>query len=141
MSRLASRSKIPPQLGEPFGVLPELSRALALCHVSLRYDTSRPAFAADGSHVNHSELCCYGKIARTCDSVYPAERARSEQSLSAGKDLVQRILKMRRGFRKILPHLIDVFFVAFLDLFAKQFLERAIAQPFITPLRKVRHQV
>jgi hypothetical protein len=52
VSRLASRSKIPPQLGESLGVLPELSRALALCHVSLRYDTSRPAFAADGSYVN-----------------------------------------------------------------------------------------
>jgi hypothetical protein len=68
-------------------------------------------------------------------------RERSEQSLSAGKDLVQRILKMRRGFRKILPHLVDVFLVALLDLFAKQFLERAIAQAFIAPLRKVRHQV
>jgi hypothetical protein len=33
--------------------LPELSRALALCHVSLRYETSRPAVAADGSKVNH----------------------------------------------------------------------------------------
>jgi hypothetical protein len=70
-----------------------------------------------------------------------AVRARSEQSLSAGKDLVQRILKMRRRFRKILPHLIDVFLVALLDLFAKQLLERAITQPFIAPLRKVRHQI
>jgi hypothetical protein len=112
---LPSRSKVPPQLGESLGVLPELSRALAVCHCSLLYDTSRPAHAADGSSVMHP---CHLQDSGTRQRRIP-RAFRLEDLLAAGEDLVERFLEMRRRISELLADLLDVFLVALLDLFAE----------------------
>jgi hypothetical protein len=64
-----------------------------------------------------------------------------EELPAAGEYVVQRILKMRRGAGKVTPDLIDVFFVALLDLVPEQRLERSVAQPLRVPGRVIRNDV
>src|SRR5512146_2881643 len=137
VSRLPSRSKIPPQLGESLGVLPELSRALALCHCSLLYDTSRPAHAADGSSVIHP---CLLQDSGTRQRRIP-RATRSEALLTAGEDLVERLLEMRGRVGELLPDLLDVFLVALLDLFTEELTQCSGSESLLATLRVVRHEI
>src|SRR5688572_17818722 len=117
VSRFRSRSKVPPQLEQPALGVSEPTRALGLCHC-LRphrgeYDTSRPPGGERlGCH------CVWLKIAVTGASNHPATtKLSSEHFLPARENVVQRILEVRRRFGELLPDLVDVLFVALLDLF------------------------
>ena len=48
---------------------------------------------------------------------------------------------MRRRLGELFPHLFDILLVTLLDLFAKQLLERSVAQSFFPFLREVRDDV
>jgi hypothetical protein len=54
MSRLPSRSKKPPQLGELIGVLPQLSRALAFSHDDFLTKVHEPS-PFDGGRLEDSD--------------------------------------------------------------------------------------
>jgi hypothetical protein len=64
-----------------------------------------------------------------------------KQLSPAAKDLVQRVLKMRRTFGQLAANLLDEFLVALLDLLAEELSQRAIAQAVLLLLRMIRHQV
>ncbi len=51
-----------------------------------------------------------------------------EKLFSACENVVQRILKMRRGPGKVASNLVDILLVALLDLVAEQSLESPVAQ-------------
>jgi hypothetical protein len=139
VSRLASRSKVPPQLGEPLGVLPELSRALALCHVLLLYDTSRPALGRTARWVN----CRRYEDSR--NSLFRVVRGSAatdlEDLLAARENVIQGVLKMRRAVGELPTNLIDVLLVALFDFLPKQLLQRSIANTFIATLREVDDEI
>src|SRR3954469_16221888 len=130
VSRLASRSKVPPQLGQPVGELLELLGPIGFSHcrsvLHVRNEPSRTARTA-----RRGDLSSGAK-----DSA-----ARLENLLARREDVVQRVLKVRGRFREILSDLIDEFLVTLLDLLAKDLFQSAIAQPVVPLLRKVRHQI
>ena len=64
-----------------------------------------------------------------------------EHLATGGENLVQRILKVRRRIRELSADLIDVLFATLFDLFFEKLAERAVAQAFLAPLRKVGHEI
>src|SRR4051812_40498483 len=111
-------------------------RALAFRHDSLRL-CDEPSRGSAGRLVSLSTL---GKIAATLTLLYPALSA-AEHLLPACENVVERIDKMGRRLREFPPDLFDEFLVALPDLFSKEILECAVAQPFVLLLRKIRHQI
>ena len=61
--------------------------------------------------------------------------------MSAGEKIVEGFLEVRGVLRDLAADLIDVLLVALLDLFPKNLLERAVAEPFFSLLWEVRDHV
>ncbi len=83
------------------------------------------------------------KIATAVVSNHPATHARSclEHFLAPSENVVQGVLEVRCRFGKLLSDLLDVLFVALLDLLSKQLLQRTRTHSLIAFLRMVRHHV
>ena len=64
-----------------------------------------------------------------------------EQPLTAGENLVQRFLKMLRGFREVLAHLLHVLLVTLLYFITEELLQRAGTQPFFPLVRVIHNHV
>ena len=80
----------------------------------------------------------YRKIVRLGAHYYPA---RSEHFLPAGEDVIQRVLKVRRGFGELATDLLHVFLVALLNLLLEELLECAIPYSFLALLWKVGNEI
>lgn len=63
--------------------------------------------------------CTWSKIASSTSLLYPASPA-GEDLLSAGENVVERVLKVCRGFGELASDLFDEFLIALLDLFAEK---------------------
>ena len=68
--------------------------------------------------------------------LYPASAA-GEDFLAARENIVERILKVCRGFSELLSDLIHELLIALLDLFFEELLERAVTQSFFFLLWEV----
>ena len=64
-----------------------------------------------------------------------------EHLLAPGKNVIQRILEVRRRLGELFADLLDVFLVALLDLLAEELFQRAPAHALITLLRMIGHHV
>ena len=68
-------------------------------------------------------------------------KARLKDLLSAGENLVERVLEVIRRLREFLTNLVGVFLKAFLDFFLEYFLQCSVPNPFLPFCRKVGDQV
>ena len=79
------------------------------------------------------------KIAPRDAGNYPD--GRSKYLLATREQIVQGILKVRRGLRELASDLHDILLVALLNFILEELLQRAIAQTLLPLLRKVRDQI
>src|SRR5678815_1540087 len=70
-----------------------------------------------------------------------AARGPLEHRLTAGEDLVERVLEVRGAVGELAPHLFDVLLVALFNLFREQIAQRAGAQSFVATVREIRHEL
>ena len=142
--RLESKSKQPPELGESLIVPAQLPGAFTLGHwihstddgrrgrdERAANDTSHPQ-PRDGSHMKHNPTSRRAARRGACALEYLG---------AAREHVVERILEVRRVLGELLPHLLDVFLVALLDLLAKALAQRAVALPLRVAIGEVRDDV
>ena len=130
---------MPAQLGKPLGVLPQaVARARSLpCFTPVRRARAVQRLRPSSSSVNGSSAE-HGSAASPRVPPQPAsppERL-AKDLLSAGENVVERFLKMRRRLGEFAAHLIDVFLVALLDLFAEELQLRVPSPAFVAALQK-----
>src|SRR2546423_10861814 len=80
-----------------------------------------------------------GRLARCHGDGTKDSRAanRLEELLPPCEHVVERVLEVRRRFGELAPDLLDVFFVALLNLFAEELFQGAVADPLFALAGKV----